>query len=61
MIDLAPGSATYGQVTASGTATRPAGIANLPPDWTYVNGAFYGLANTTAGTGTARFCWRGTG
>ncbi|NYD75708.1 DUF6923 family protein [Leifsonia soli] len=52
-IDLAPGSANYGKVIASGTPTRPAGIANLPSDWTYVNGGFYGLADTTAGTGGA--------
>jgi uncharacterized repeat protein (TIGR01451 family) len=52
-IDLAPGSATYGQKIASGTATKPAGIGTMPSDWTYVNGVFYGLASTTAGTGDA--------
>jgi uncharacterized repeat protein (TIGR01451 family)/fimbrial isopeptide formation D2 family protein len=50
-IDLAPGSDTYGEVVDSGTATRPVGIAALPSDWTFVDGGFYGMANTTAGAG----------
>jgi uncharacterized repeat protein (TIGR01451 family) len=53
-VDLAPGSPTYAKIIASGTATRPAGIGAMPSDWTYVNGSFYGLADTSAGTGTAR-------
>jgi uncharacterized repeat protein (TIGR01451 family) len=47
-IDLAPGSATYGQVLDSGTMTFPAGTAGLA-DWTWINGALYGVASTTSG------------
>jgi uncharacterized repeat protein (TIGR01451 family) len=52
-IDLAPGSATYGQVIASGLLAAPATVTGFPPDWTYVNGAFYGAANAISGTGPA--------
>lgn len=40
-VDLAPGSPTYGQVLRSGTVTLTG--ANAPPDWSYINGALYGI------------------
>ena len=48
-IDLAPGSATYGQVLKSGTVTTPTTVTQMPSDWAFINGAFYGMATTTSG------------
>lgn len=39
-IDYAAGSATFGQVLASGTV---AGATTIGPDWVYVNGALYSI------------------
>ncbi|MDP9904650.1 beta strand repeat-containing protein [Arthrobacter bambusae] len=50
-IDLVPGSATYGQVLASGSALPPAGYTN-GADWAFVNGSLYMVDRNTA-TGKA--------
>jgi uncharacterized repeat protein (TIGR01451 family) len=48
-IDLAPGSATYGRLIASGTTTIPniANLANQGADWSWINGSLYSVGIST--------------
>jgi uncharacterized repeat protein (TIGR01451 family)/fimbrial isopeptide formation D2 family protein/LPXTG-motif cell wall-anchored protein len=43
-IDLAPGSATFGELLDTGTMSMPAGISIPGLDWTFLDGAFYSVA-----------------
>ncbi|GHF16714.1 hypothetical protein GCM10017786_58290 [Amycolatopsis deserti] len=47
-IDLAPGSATYGQVIASGSIATPAGL-NSGADWSWIDGALYKVGSGAGG------------
>ena len=47
-IDLAQGSAAYGQVLAHGNETGLTGVTALPADWSYIDGALYGVAATAS-------------
>jgi len=51
-VDYAPGSATYGQVLASGTLSVPTGASEIPLDWSFINGKLYAVVSSTTGPGT---------
>ncbi|HEV2634461.1 MAG TPA: hypothetical protein VGX23_04900 [Actinocrinis sp.] len=46
-IDLAAGTASYGDIVAHGHETVPAAGTTLPADWSFIGGDFYGVAATS--------------